>query len=384
MYRLPTFPAMVFTVVLCSFIPDSSIQNKTFTKIVEPKIQAVILLDVSNSMDGLIDQAKNQLWNMVNVLSKVTCEGTMPSIEIALYEYGKDSNDPNNGFIKQITPFTKDLDLLFKELTSLETFGGQEYCGQVMYNSLTQLKWDSYPNSYKVIFIAGNESFLQGEVSFTKACEEARKRGVIVNTIYCGTREQGVKEHWDLGAECGNGSFTNIDQHAKSLSIPTPYDSTIITLKEKLNGTYIAYGYRGNAYYKTMMQAVSILVYDLNDPTKVVQWAKAKSISNFNSHPDWDLVDAYEQNPKVLDTVDMKTLADTIRPGLRSELKRVVEAASAERKRIQGEIAELSLKQEKYIKAEKEKLRAKEPKTLESEIESIIREQVKRVNMKMK
>jgi len=40
-----------------------------------PKIQAAILLDVSNSMDGLIDQAKNQLWNMVNVLSKVTCRG---------------------------------------------------------------------------------------------------------------------------------------------------------------------------------------------------------------------------------------------------------------------------------------------------------------------
>ena len=35
-----------------------------------PKIQAAILLDVSNSMDGLIEQAKAQLWTMVNVMVK--------------------------------------------------------------------------------------------------------------------------------------------------------------------------------------------------------------------------------------------------------------------------------------------------------------------------
>src|SRR5688500_11364677 len=51
------------------------------------KIQAAVLLDVSNSMDGLIDQAKAQLWNMVSVMGKATCDGTPPVIEIALYEY---------------------------------------------------------------------------------------------------------------------------------------------------------------------------------------------------------------------------------------------------------------------------------------------------------
>ena len=31
-----------------------------------PTVQIAILLDTSNSMDGLIDQAKTQLWNVVN------------------------------------------------------------------------------------------------------------------------------------------------------------------------------------------------------------------------------------------------------------------------------------------------------------------------------
>ena len=383
MNRLPAFSATVLAVAIFSIIPNSSIENKTVTKSFAPKIQAAILLDVSNSMDGLIDQAKNQLWNMVNVLSKVTCEGTMPSIEIALYEYGKDSNDPGNGYIKQITPFTSDLNLLYKELKGLATLGGEEYCGQVMYHSLTQLNWDNAVNSYKVIFIAGNESFLQGKISFTKACEEARKKGIIVNTIYCGAKDQGIKEHWNLGAECGNGSFTNIDQNAESLSIPTPYDSTIITLKSKLGGIYVAYGKRRISLEYEYLRADSIIVYDLNDPTKVVQWAKAKSAKGFNNNEDWDLVDAYEKNPKILDTVNMETLVDSLRTSSRRDLKRIVETKAAERKRIRDQIADLSLKQESFIKAEKEKLRTNEPKTLESEIERIIREQVKRVNMKI-
>ncbi len=32
----------------------------------KPTVQLAILLDTSNSMDGLIDQAKTQLWNVVN------------------------------------------------------------------------------------------------------------------------------------------------------------------------------------------------------------------------------------------------------------------------------------------------------------------------------
>jgi len=385
MYRQPTISVTAVAVFIFSFIPHSTRTEQAHkTRTVAPKIQAAILLDVSNSMDGLIDQARNQLWSMVNVLSKVTCDGNMPAIEIALYEYGRANNDSKNGFVKQISSFTNDLDLLFKELTSLRTNGGDEYCGHVMYNSLKELNWDSLGNSYKVIFISGNESFLQGDISFTKACAEAKRKGIVINTIYCGNKDQGIREDWNLGAECGNGCFSNIDQNAQPLSIPTPYDSTIITLKEKLNETYIVYGPQGFIKYGEMLQADTIAVYgNLMDPTKVVQYAIVKSNKVLNTHPDWDLVDAYEKNPAILDTVDMKTVADSLRTKSRDELKKIVQSTAAEKKRVQEEIAWLAIKQEKFIKLEKEKRKANEPPTLESEIERIIREQVKRVNMKI-
>ena len=220
--------------------PDDSSTINTINK--NPKIQVAILLDVSGSMDGLIEQAKSQLWNMVSVMGKAVCDNQTPQIEIALYEYGRSTNSVADGYVKQINGFTKDLDLLSKNLFGLTTNGGDEYCGQVIYTSLKNLQWDASPENYKVIFIAGNEDFLQGNLLYTKACEEAKKKGVIVNTIYCGDRLQGIKEHWNLNTECGNGSFTVINKKKKIEDIPTPYDRMIISLNDKLNNTYIAKG----------------------------------------------------------------------------------------------------------------------------------------------
>lgn len=232
--------ALLLAIIFCStsFFSPAPKVPKPATK----KIQVAILLDVSNSMDGLIEQAKAQLWNMVSVMGKASCDGVPPQVEIALYEYGRSSNNPRVGYVKQINPFTHDLDQVSKNLFTLTTNGGDEYCGQVMFTSLQELQWDPAPGQYKVIFIAGNEDFLQGMLPFTKACSMAKQKGVIVNTIYCGDRTQGIREHWNLGAECGDGSFTNINSDARIDDFATPYDDPIFKLNEQLNATYVGYG----------------------------------------------------------------------------------------------------------------------------------------------
>jgi von Willebrand factor type A domain len=354
-----------------------------------PRIQVAILLDVSNSMDGLIEQAKTQLWNMVKILGRVNCNGVAPQIEIALYEYGRPQNDVKEGYVKQISPFTNNLDELFRQLTALTTNGGDEYCGHVLYNSLTQLNWDSSDVSYKVIFIAGNESFLQGDISYTKACEQAKARGVIVNTIYCGDKQQGINENWNLGAECGNGSFTNIDQQAKPASISSPYDSTLIVLKGKLTQTYVPYGEKGMREYNSMALSDTQAVYSMNDPTKtdhyvINNYISVKANSRLFNNPEWDLVDAMEKDTNIIRHFDKKTLPDSLQNKTETQLKKIIETKTAERALYRNAIADFKSKQESFIAAEKAKVKSAEPQTLESEIERIIREQVKRYNMMIK
>jgi hypothetical protein len=344
------------------------------------KVQVAVLLDVSNSMDGLIEQAKAQLWNMVSVLGKATCNDVTPAIEIALYEYGRPTNDARAGYVKQINSFTSDLDEVSRNLFRLTTNGGSEYCGHVMYTSLTNLEWDSNPDNYKVIFIAGNEDFLQGDVSYTRACNEAMKKGVTINTIYCGDRNQGIREHWNLGGECGTGSFTNINQNAEVIDVATPYDTVLFQLNIQLNGTYIGYGQAGSAAHSKQAE-VDKLNYSMNKSAAAKRVA-VKGKKEVYNNAGWDLVDASSTDPSIVEKVDLNTLPANLKSKSRVEIKQIVKNKSDERTAIQKEIAAVSVKRDAFIAAEKTRQTTKtKEQTLESEIEKIIRQQAKKYNL---
>ena len=87
---------------------------KSFSK--SNYIQLALLLDTSNSMDGLIDQAKNQLWKIFNELSRSEKDGEDISLKVALYEYGNDNLSVRSGYIRKVVPLTSDLDKISAEL----------------------------------------------------------------------------------------------------------------------------------------------------------------------------------------------------------------------------------------------------------------------------
>ena len=372
--------------VMAVVSPTDNQQRITGTTIVEnnpnsqSKIQAAILLDVSGSMSGLIEQAKAQLWNMVSIMGKAQCYGKTPEIEIALYEYGRPGNDVKSGYIKQLSAFTTDLDKLSQELFSLSTDGGDEYCGKVIFTSLEQLKWDTSASSYKVIFIAGNEDFLQGNIHYTRSCSEAKKKGVIVNTIYCGDRLQGIREHWNLSGECGNGSYTNINHNAAIEEIPTPYDSLLLTYNDQLNGTYISYGYAGADAYLAQGK-VDQLNYSLSRSVAVKR-VTVKGKKELYKNSTWDAVDAATEDAKFIEKLDKQTLSDSLKNKSNEELKLVIAEKKKARTTIQNEIGKLSAQRDAYIATEKAKkaVMSNEP-TLETEIEKIIKTQARLYNM---
>ncbi|MEP7374481.1 MAG: vWA domain-containing protein [Chitinophagaceae bacterium] len=374
------------SITLCTFpgLEKSTANNRSFDHSATPaKIQAAILLDVSGSMNGLIEQAKALLWNMVTTLGKTQCsDNSSPQVELALYEYGRATNDVAKGYVKQLSPFTSDLDEISKILFSLNTNGSDEYCGQVIYTSIDELKWDASAGNYKVIFIAGNEDFLQGSLHYTKACTKAKEKGVIVNTIYCGDYKTGLAEHWNLAGECGNGSFTNINQNANEFDIPTPYDTTLIVLNNKLNDTYIGYGTFGYTN-KVRQEKVDQLNFS-KSKNLTAERMEAKAKSKVYSNSSWDLVDANTADSTYITRVDRKTLPDSLKNKTTAQLQQIVKEKTTMRKAIQEEVITVNARRSKYITEQKSKaaLNKNEP-TLESEVDKILREQVKRFNMKI-
>ncbi len=314
----------------------------------EQNIQLALLLDTSNSMDGLIEQAKSQLWKIVNELAAAKCDdGSRPAIKIALYEYGNDGLPGREGYIRMVSGFTTDLDLISEKLFSLRTNGGNEYCGQVIQTSLQQLNWSVSSNDLKVIFIAGNEPFTQGPVSYRTADGNAKEKGVVVNTIYCGDFNEGINTNWKDGADMTGGSYMSIEQNQKTVYISTPYDDKISECNERLNRTYVYYGTQGRS--KKESQSLQDSNADSYGKANKVERAVSKS-SHAYENSSWDLVDASKSNDKIIVEAKEESLPKEMK-GMTVEKRRAYVAQKAEeRKAIQNEIQTLNKKRLEYIK----------------------------------
>jgi len=331
-------------------ITETKIETKLKTE--NPEIKVALLLDTSNSMDGLIDQAKAQLWKIVNELSYAKCDEKSPNLKIALYEYGNDNLNADEGYLRQVISFSDDLDEISKSLFSLTTNGGNEYCGAVIKTSLKELDWSSSPKDLKLMIIAGNEPFDQGPVDFRNFCNEAKSSGIQINTIFCGDYNEGKSVGWMEGAHIAEGKYLNIDQDQKVTHIPTPYDQKIIDLNIKLNKTYIGYGQRGAE--KMRLQSTQDANAGSYGAANMRSRAAVKAKKSYNN-ASWDLVDAVEENESILG--DIGQLPSEMKAMNKDERVEFVKAKSAERSDIQKEILELETKAKKYEMAERAKIK---------------------------
>ncbi len=319
--------------------PDKKASNNT--------VKIALLLDTSNSMDGLINQAKAQLWDIVNKFTHAKCGNeTRPKLEIALYQYGNDELSSREGYIQQVLDFSGDLDEISEKLFSLTTNGGEEFCGAVIQTSLKQLDWGKNPDNLKMIFIAGNEPFDQGKLNYKDAVTNAKEKDVVVNTIFCGNYQQGVNTDWKNGAQLTGGEYMAIDHNRRVVHIDTPYDEIIIKLNGKLNGTYVSYGAMGQR--KMAMQSTQDANAMEMEEAVAVKRAVSKS-SSLYSNATWDLVDAVEDDEIDVSTLEEKDLPKELKGKSTSEINSYIDAKKKERIQIQKEIQELNKKREAYI-----------------------------------
>ncbi|WP_024771577.1 vWA domain-containing protein [Aquimarina macrocephali] len=310
-------------------------------------IQVALLLDTSNSMDGLIDQAKAQLWEIVNELSYAKCGHNKIKLEIALYEYGNDGLPSQEGFIRQVLPFSDDLDEISKELFALTTNGGNEYCGKVINTSINQLGWKKNNDHLKLIFIAGNEPFTQGPVDYKDAATDALEKDITINTIFCGNYRQGIETRWKHGADITTGEYSAIDHNRETIHIATPYDDIILELNHKLNSTYIYYGHQGAQ--KRQLQAEQDSNARSYSSANAVSRTVSKS-SGFYKNKSWDLIDAAEDEAFEVEKVAKDELPKELKGKSKAELKQYIAEKSTARKEIQQKIKELNKKRVLYIK----------------------------------
>lgn len=337
-------------------------------------IDVAICLDTSNSMDGLIGSAKQKLWDIVNELAKAK---PTPNLRVALFSYGNDGYDPKTGWVRKEVDLTGDLDKVSEKLFGLTTHGGTEYAARVCKAAAEQLTWSETPGALKIVFVCGNEPADQDkEVSLKDVAELSVRKGLVINTIYCGRLNQAESKGWKEFAVLGEGRFACIDQERGTVAVATPWDKELTELGSQINVTYCWCGKEAKALADNQVAQDnnSAKLGAANSAGRTA--SKASGLYRF---ADNDLVEKLKSDPKFdVKKVAESELTDDMKKMTPEQREKHVKEMLQKREELQKKISELNKKREEYIAAERKKQTTASDQALDDAIRVMICEQAQK------
>ncbi len=343
-------------------------------KVVKGKnIELVICLDTSNSMDGLIDSAKRKLWEIVNELGKAK---PTPNLKVGLFSYGNDNYDRNAGWVRKELDLTGDLDKVSEKLFGLTTRGGTEYVGRVCRDAVEQIKWSEESSTLKIVFVCGNEAATQDpEVKLKPLAETAVRKGIIINTIYCGPAGHSEGLAWKEFADLSEGRYASIDQNKGTVAIATPWDKDLGDLGGQLNLTFC---FSGKEAEKLALNQVAqdANAAKLGLPALAARTeSKSGRLYKFEA----DLVQKLIDDPKFdVKKVAVDELSDELKKMTPEQREQHVKDLLKKREEVNKKIAELTKKRNEYIAAEQKKNAGKSDKAFDEAVRATLGDQARK------
>ena len=309
-------------------------------------VEVGVVLDTSGSMENLLDATRARVWDVVNELGRMK---PTPELRVGLVSFGTDKATEEQGFIVQHVDLTDELDEVYAELMGLTIGGGTELVGRALNETLDGMSWSPEYNALRVVFVAGNESADQGveDDDFRIAARAARDRGIIVNALYAGNRDQGVVEKWHEVAQAGRGNFSAIDPATNTIQIAAPQDDLLLKLNATLNTTYVPFGQKGK------LGLLNQIAQDSNASRLGVQSCSSRIVAKggaLYNNASWDLVDKTLEEGFLWDTISLADLPEAMQSMTAGERVEFIETKRAQREDIQRGIQSASEAREAFVK----------------------------------
>jgi hypothetical protein len=204
------------------------------------KVEVVFCLDTTGSMTGLIDGAKAKIWSICN---QIASGKPLPDLKVGLVAY----RDKGDEYITQVHDLTSDLDAMHGVLKKFKADGGgdePEHVNQALYDAVHKIKWSEDKKVMKIIFLVGDahpHMDYTDDVKYPVTCKKAVEKGIIINTIQCGTSKE-CEKYWKDIASKSEGSFVAIPQDGGVVIARTPFDPHMEKLNRELTGTVLVWG----------------------------------------------------------------------------------------------------------------------------------------------
>ena len=348
-------------------------------------MELVFVLDTTGSMGGLLTGAKHRIWGIVNEVMQTT---SLSSVKVGLVAY----RDRGDQYITQVLPLTEDLDKVYSVLMDYQAAGGgdeEENVRRALAEGVAKAGWSqSSLNNAQILFLVGDappHDYADEPDTLTTA-DLAVKRGIIVNTIQCGT-SGATKRTWEAIARRGQGQYFLIPQNGGVETISTPYDEQLSQLGTRLGGTFLAYGGGAGAEgesYRAARKEVSESV-ELAVATRVAPVAAAdRSVNKALNSKAYvgDLLQDIENGSAKLGSVKDEDLPSELQKLSAEDRAKDIEKRLAERSEIRKQILSLSKQRTEYIAAEQKKRNGGTQNSFDVAVSAALRQQLAKKGIK--
>ncbi len=345
----------------------------------KPRIDVVFALDTTGSMSGLIEAAKNNIWSIASTMASAQ---PTPEIRIGLVAY----RDRGDQYVTRVVDLSSDLDSVYASLMDFEANGGgdtPESVNQALHDAVHRMSWSQGDQSYRVIFLVGDAPphMDYNEVQYPEIVQQARARGIVVNTIQCGNLGVTI-DPWNAIAHLGNGDFLHVSQAGDAVAMNTPFDAELAELSKQLDDTRLYYG---DKEQKLRMKA------KVDATTKLTATAPIESRARravFNSSEggrknllgENELVDAVASGDVALEELDAEVLPEALQAMEPEEQALHIANLSEQRKDIQKKIESLARDRDAYI-AEKEEEAGGFDDSLDSRLYEVVARQAAKAGL---
>ena len=343
-------------------------------------LEMVFVLDTTGSMGGLIDGAKQRIWGIVN---EVMQSSSHPAVKIGLVAY----RDRGDEYVTQVLPLTEDLDKVYMTLMNYNAAGGGDTAEDVrraLADGVAKAGWsESGQNVARIIFLVGDapphDDYANEQDTIVTAAL-ARERGMIVNTIQCGTAAD-TKQAWQTIAQYGRGQYFAIPQNGGVETIATPFDGKISQLGAKLGGTYLAYGggageagvvYREEAKKRADVSEASVAASAPAEAQVQRSFNKAINAKAYIG----DLLQDIENGSVQIASLKQEDLPSDLKDLSVADRTKEIERRLAERREIRKQILELSKQRADYIAAEQKKRTGVTKNSFDLAVSAALKEQM--------
>ena len=206
----------------------------------KPRVEVVFVLDTTGSMSGLIHAAKEKIWSIASTMASAQ---QAPEIKIGLVAY----RDRGDVYVTRVVDLSSDLDSMYATLMDFQADGGgddPESVNRALYDAVHAISWSQDPQTYKAVFLVGDappHMDYPREVQYPETMAAAASKGIVVNSIQCGSRAQTASQ-WRQIARLGDGRYFRVGQAGSAVAITTPFDEKLAELSAELDETRLYYG----------------------------------------------------------------------------------------------------------------------------------------------